>query len=187
MNKYLAISAAALFLFAAPATSFALETGGSGTASGSGSVSGGGTTAGGSGTVSGGGTTDAGGGTGGGTSDTGGNAGAGTGGGTTGGSTDSNTANTTTNQQSGGNECSDVGPGTQYDKFTPKCRDAIDAWAKAQTGASVVYSGDVAVGTVLPDTVTVVEVPAYTHYGYAYLNDHRVLVDRDTHTVVYVY
>ena len=170
MNKYLAISAAALFLFAAPVSSFAQSDNASDNAQGSaqsGGAGGGSGTGSDNGSAGGGGNTD--------------------GGAAAGGTTTGSDTATTTNQQSGGNECSDVGPGTQYDKFTPKCRDAIDAWANAQTGASVAYSGDVAVGTVLPDTVTVVEVPAYTHYGYAYLNDHRVLVDRDTHTVVYVY
>ena len=44
-----------------------------------------------------------------------------------------------------------------------------------------------AVGTVLPDSVEIVEVPAYHDYGYVMLNDRRVLVDRGTRTIVHVY
>ena len=44
-----------------------------------------------------------------------------------------------------------------------------------------------AVGTVIPDSVEIIEVPAYHNYGNVMLNDHRVLVDRTTHKVVRVY
>jgi hypothetical protein len=84
-------------------------------------------------------------------------------------------------------DCPEMTPGLKYESFSAKCRNAIDIWAEKQAGASVVFEGDVAVGTVLPDTVEFVEVPAYRGYGYVMLNDRRVLVDRDTRTVVRVF
>jgi len=83
--------------------------------------------------------------------------------------------------------CPAMQPGQNIQSFSEKCRAEIDAWANNQTSASVVYEGDVAVGTVLPDTVEIVEVPAYHDYGYVMLNDRRVLVDRGTRTIVHVY
>ena len=84
-------------------------------------------------------------------------------------------------------QCSDETATSSYGSFSEKCRGQIDAWAASQTGKSVSFEGDVAVGTVVPDSVEIIEVPAYHNYGYVMLNDHRVLVDRTTHKVVRVY
>jgi hypothetical protein len=95
--------------------------------------------------------------------------------------------NNTAGGSDSGPRCPEMAPGQNFDGFSKECQNEIDTWAKAQTGAAVVYEGDVAVGTVLPDTVEFIEVPAYRRYGYVMLNDRRVLVDRDTRTVVRVF
>lgn len=110
-----------------------------------------------------------------------------TGGGTAAGTSDSSAPGTGNKGGSSRQSCPDAAPHEDYSRFSPDCRRAIDSWAAAQTGASVAFEGDIAVGTVLPDTVEIVEVPDYNAYGYAYLNDRRVLVDRSTHTIVHVY
>lgn len=146
--KYLTISAAALFLFAAPGSVLAQsDTGGTGTGT----------------------ETDQ-------------PAGTGNQGGT-------GEAGATGNQAGTGSDsqCNDQTATSGYDSFSEKCRGQIDAWAQSQTGASVAFEGDVAVGTVLPETVEVIEVPAYRDYGYVMLNDRRVLVDRGSRKVVRVY
>lgn len=54
---------------------------------------------------------------------------------------------------------------------------------------SVAYSGDVIVGTTLPNTVTMYDVPPDYHvttYKYAVVNDRVVLVDPTTYRVVQV-
>lgn len=85
-------------------------------------------------------------------------------------------------------DCSDVVAGSHYDSFSPKCRAQIDKWTGEQAAdRNINYEGDIAVGTVLPNSVEIVEVPAYRSYGYAMLNKKRVLVDRNTRTVVRVY
>lgn len=159
--RYLAITAAALMLLAVPATSFAQSdtSGGTGTSAGSGA----GTGTGGNG--------DAG---------TGVNAGAGTGG-------NGDITTGTNNQVGGESQCSDETATSSYDSFSEKCRHQIDAWAASQSGKGAKFEGDIAVGTVIPDTVEIVEVPAYHNYGYVMLNDRRVLVDRTTHKVIRVY
>ena len=88
---------------------------------------------------------------------------------------------------SAGNQCTDYKPGTNFTQLSPKCREDLDSWVKGQTSASVAYEGEVAVGTVLPDTVTFVEVPTHTDYGYVMLKDRRVLVDRNNRTVIHIY
>jgi hypothetical protein len=94
---------------------------------------------------------------------------------------------TVSNQEDQGPNCPEVGPNQNFDAFPIACRNRIDAWVNEQTGAPVTFEGDVAVGTVLPESVEIIEVPAYRGYGYAMLNDKRVLVDRDTRTVVRVF
>lgn len=104
------------------------------------------------------------------------------------------TGSTTTTQGGNGdataggdNQCGDQTASSSYQSFSEKCRLQIDAWALSQKGASAKFDGDVAIGTKVPDSVEVVEVPVYRNYGYAMLNDRRVLVDRTTHEVVRVY
>ena len=97
----------------------------------------------------------------------------------TGGDNDSAGQTQGTSNNAGGNDgqgnsnCPAMAPGQGIESLSPKCRAEIDTWATGQTGASVVYEGDVAVGTVLPENVEIIEVP--------------VLVDRGTRTVVHVY
>jgi hypothetical protein len=86
-----------------------------------------------------------------------------------------------------GADCPLPGPGQTFDTFSERCRAEINIWIEKQAAASTAFDGDVAVGTVLPETVEVIEVPAYRDYGYVVLNDRRVLVDRNTRTVVRVF
>jgi len=51
---------------------------------------------------------------------------------------------------------------------------------------TVTIDGDIIVGSTVPDTVTMVEVPDY-EYRYARVNDRQVLVDPNTRQIVYVY
>ena len=50
----------------------------------------------------------------------------------------------------------------------------------------VTYNGDIAVGAVLPETVTEYDIPKYSHYRWTYINGQRLLIDRRTHKVVAV-
>lgn len=106
-----------------------------------------------------------------------------------GGTTNNGTSDTAGggNGGNGGDNCPEVTANQNFDQLSEKCRAQIISFVESQTGASVVYEGDVAVGTVLPDTVTFVEVPGYGDYGYVMLNDRRVLVNRSTRTVVHVF
>lgn len=85
------------------------------------------------------------------------------------------------------NACSDITAGVGYDAFPDNCRNMIDHWTMTQTGKGAAFEGEVAVGTVVPESVEIIEVPAYHSYGYVMLNDHRVLVDRGTRKVIRVY
>lgn len=51
---------------------------------------------------------------------------------------------------------------------------------------SIPYEGDVLVGRVLPETVEVRPVDGYDDYGYTIVNERRVIVDPQTHTVIQV-
>lgn len=50
----------------------------------------------------------------------------------------------------------------------------------------VVLEGPVEAGVVLPETVQIVEVPENPNYGYVYVDDRPVLVDRGTREVIWV-
>ena len=50
----------------------------------------------------------------------------------------------------------------------------------------VTYNGDIAVGAVLPDTVTEYDIPKYERYRWTYINGQRLLVDRRSHKIVAV-
>jgi hypothetical protein len=93
----------------------------------------------------------------------------------------------TTNAAGGDGQCSDQTATSGYASFSEKCRAQIDTWATAQSGKSAKFDGDIAVGTMLPESVEIIDVPTYKKYGYVMLNDRRVLVDRDTRKVVRVY
>lgn len=146
--KYLSMTAAALFLLAAPAVSFADSNSNK-------------TNAGAAGT----------------------NAGAAATTNQSGGSNDT----TGSTSKASNNNCNDETPSANYNSFSDKCRNDIDAWIGKASGKNVHYAGELAVGTVIPGDVEIVEVPAYHRYGYVMLNDRRVLVDRDTRTILRVY
>lgn len=96
--------------------------------------------------------------------------------------------NATTDKSAGGDsQCNDETAPSSYDSFSEKCRHQIDAWAMSQSGASTKFEGDVAVGTMVPESVEIIDVPVYHNYGYVMLNDHRVLVDRSSRKVIRVY
>jgi hypothetical protein len=64
----------------------------------------------------------------------------------------------------------------------------VDTWVMEQPdGAVVTMDGDIVVGTPVPDTVELIEVPSHTQYRYAYVNKRRVLVESKTRKVVKVY
>ena len=73
------------------------------------------------------------------------------------------------------------------DQLPEKCRAELDIWVTTQPDTSVDVQGDIAVGAVLPETVTFAEVPAYPHYGYVVVNKKRMLVDRKTRAVIKIY
>ena len=50
----------------------------------------------------------------------------------------------------------------------------------------VMLEGPVEAGVVIPDTVQIVEVPENPNYGYIYVQDRPVLVDRGTREVIWV-
>jgi hypothetical protein len=63
----------------------------------------------------------------------------------------------------------------------------VQTWITQQSGPSVSFQGDVTVGTTLPDTVHVVEIPKFKKYSYAILNNKKVLVEAGTRKVIAVY
>lgn len=56
----------------------------------------------------------------------------------------------------------------------------------AQPGQSVAIDGTVAAGEPLPDVVMIQPVPGYDTYSYAVVNQHHVIVDPKTRTVIQV-
>ena len=50
----------------------------------------------------------------------------------------------------------------------------------------VSYNGSIAVGAVLPDTVTEYDIPKYDRYRWTFINGQRLLVDRRSHKIVAV-
>ncbi|MGV2098648.1 DUF1236 domain-containing protein [Rhizobium sp. 21-4511-3d] len=62
----------------------------------------------------------------------------------------------------------------------------VRTYVMEQQTPSVVYDGDVVVGTALPDTVEVHTVPNMDGYAYTVVNDRRVIVEPQTHRVIQV-
>lgn len=62
----------------------------------------------------------------------------------------------------------------------------VRTYVMEQQVPSVVYDGDVVVGTTLPDTVEVHTVPDADGYAYTVINDRRVVVEPQTHRVIQV-
>ena len=50
----------------------------------------------------------------------------------------------------------------------------------------VIYEGPLTVGTVVPDTITVYQVPNNERYRWTYVNRQRILIDRQTNKIVSV-
>ena len=63
----------------------------------------------------------------------------------------------------------------------------VDTWVMERSDPGVTFEGDIVVGSSLPDTVEIIEVPNYDTYGYVVVNKRRVLVDRKSRKVVKVY
>lgn len=64
--------------------------------------------------------------------------------------------------------------------------DTVVAYIRAQPQPQPIYlEGEVVVGAILPDTVTLATIPDYT-YGYASVNGRIVLADPSTRAIVYV-
>ncbi|RWX75826.1 DUF1236 domain-containing protein [Neorhizobium lilium] len=62
----------------------------------------------------------------------------------------------------------------------------VRTYVLEQRVPSVVYEGDVVVGSTLPETVEVHTVDGYDDYAYTVVNEHRVIVDPRTRAVVQV-
>ena len=62
----------------------------------------------------------------------------------------------------------------------------VKTYITTQNVAPVSYNGDLRVGTVLPDEVTVYDVPNYDRYRWTYVNGQRLLVDRRDRKIVAV-
>ncbi len=65
--------------------------------------------------------------------------------------------------------------------------DDVRTYVTTQRVAPVAYSGDIVVGHPVTGDVTWLEVPNEPRYGWAYLGDKRVVIDRQNHQVVAVY
>ena len=62
----------------------------------------------------------------------------------------------------------------------------VRTYVMEQQVPSIVYDGDVIVGTTLPDTVEVHTVPNMDGYAYTVINDRRVIVEPQTHRIIQV-
>ena len=62
----------------------------------------------------------------------------------------------------------------------------VKTYVRTQQVAPITYDGRVAVGEVIPDNVTVYDVPNYDRYRWTYVNGQRVLVDRNNRKIVSV-
>ncbi len=63
----------------------------------------------------------------------------------------------------------------------------VDTWVITQPDTSVDFSGDVVIGTALPDNVVFVDVPDQPDVAYVVVNKKRVLVNKKTRKVIKVY
>ncbi|RWX05698.1 DUF1236 domain-containing protein [Rhizobium hidalgonense] len=62
----------------------------------------------------------------------------------------------------------------------------VKTYVMKQETPSVTFEGDVAVGTMLPDTVEIHTIPDQPDYGYVVVNKKRVLVNPKTRAVIEV-
>ena len=64
----------------------------------------------------------------------------------------------------------------------------VDTWVmKQKSEPGISLDANISIGSPLPDTVTVIDVPDYDDYSYTVVNKKRVLVERKTRKVVKVY
>ena len=68
----------------------------------------------------------------------------------------------------------------------PPPREVVTYVQEQPTTTSVVVEQPIAVGKPVPETVVLTPVPSNTRYAYTVVNDQRVIVDPETHTVVQV-
>jgi hypothetical protein len=83
--------------------------------------------------------------------------------------------------------CPTEAAGQLIDQLPEKCRAEMDTWSMAQPDTSVDFQGEVAIGTVLPETVMFTDIPTYKPYGFVVVNKKRMLVDRNTRAVIKIY
>lgn len=62
----------------------------------------------------------------------------------------------------------------------------VRTYVEEQETTSVTIDGEVIVGEALPETVTVTPIPESDEYGYAVVNEKRVILNPETRTVVEV-
>ncbi|MDP9810691.1 hypothetical protein J2W42_003554 [Rhizobium tibeticum] len=62
----------------------------------------------------------------------------------------------------------------------------VRTYITEQEVPSVVYDGDIIVGTELPSSVEIHTIPSNDAYGYTVVNKKRVIVDPHTHRVIEV-
>jgi hypothetical protein len=65
--------------------------------------------------------------------------------------------------------------------------DTVRTYVVGQQAQSVAVPGDVVIGEVLPEIVSITPIPDNAEYGYAVVNDRRVVIDPVTRTVIEVY
>lgn len=63
----------------------------------------------------------------------------------------------------------------------------VQTWILQQSSPDIAFDGEVVVGTALPETVQLIEVPNFTQYRWAMLDGKRVLVMPENRTVIAVY
>ncbi|WAJ27869.1 DUF1236 domain-containing protein [Antarcticirhabdus aurantiaca] len=62
----------------------------------------------------------------------------------------------------------------------------VRTYVTGQEATSVSIDGDVVVGEALPETVTITPIPDNAEYGYAVVNNKRVVINPTTRTVIEV-
>ena len=62
----------------------------------------------------------------------------------------------------------------------------VQTYVRTTKVEPVIYEGPVTVGTVVPETITVYQVPNNERYRWTYVNHKRILIDRHTNTIVAV-
>lgn len=70
--------------------------------------------------------------------------------------------------------------------ITPDIPETTITYVERNPIDPVVIDGGVAAGTVIPDGVSIVEIPDNPNYGYIYVEDRPVLIDRGSRQVIWV-